>query len=361
MDVLQVIPSLATGGAEVFVVSMCNSLVKMGHDVTLLTFFPRKEGEFLYERLDGRVKLVTIGKREGFDPKLSMRIRRFIKRNGFEVAHFHLNAIIYALMPAMTYRRCRYVATVHNDAKKEASGIHRQIRRFLFGNRLMAPVTISEESQRSFTELYHTDSALIYNGVSIDYPKSSKPDTLSRFKLTQNTKVFSLVASVGEVKNQLNAAKAFNSLAKEGYDVALVLVGRFSDTDYCKQVKVEASDHVIVYGPHANPLELLKESDFFMLVSQYEGMPISLLEAFGTGVVPVVTPVGGCKNLVREGENGIVCRSCEIDDIKSAVKKALDLKDEEKHRMIERLKMAFDAFSIEKCTEAYLKLYADKR
>lgn len=344
-----------------FVVSLCNSIVKMGHDVTLLTFYPRQKGEFLYERLDTRVEIVTIGKKFGVDPTLSLRIRKFIKRNGFDVAHFHVNAIAYALIPATTYPGCRYIATIHSDAEKEASGLHRLVRKFLFGKRLMVPVTISKESQRSFADLYHLDSELIFNGVATDFPSSGEPDTLSRFKLTQNTKVFSLVASVGEVKNQLNAAKAFNSLAKEGYDVALVLVGRISDTDYCKQVKVEASDHVIVYGPHANPLELLKESDFFMLVSQYEGMPISLLEAFGTGVVPVVTPVGGCKNLVREGENGIVCRSCEIDDIKSAVKKALDLKDEEKHRMIERLKMAFDAFSIEKCTEAYLKLYADKR
>lgn len=344
-----------------FVVSMCNSLVKMRHDVTLLTFYPRKEGEFLYERLDTRVKIVNIGKKSGVDPTLSFRIRRFIKRNGFDVAHFHVHAITYALIPAITYRGCRYIATIHSAAEKEASGLHRRVRQFLFGKHLMMPVTISEESQRSFAELYHIDSALIYNGVATNYPSSGESDTINRFRLSDATKVFTLVASVGEVKNQLNAAKAFNSLAKEGYDVALVLVGRISDTDYCKQVKVEASDHVIVYGPHANPLELLKESDFFMLVSQYEGMPISLLEAFGTGVVPVVTPVGGCKNLVREGENGIVCRSCEIDDIKSAVKKALDLKDEEKQRMIERLKMAFDAFSIEKCTEAYLKLYADKR
>lgn len=361
MRILQIIPSLATGGAEVFVVSMCNSLAKMGHDVTLLTFYPRKEGEFLYERLDKRVRLVTICKRNGIDLALSLRIRSFIKRNGFDVAHFHVHAITYALISATTYRGCRYIATIHSAAEKEASGMHRRVRHFLFGKRLMEPVTISEESQRSFAELYRLDSELIYNGVATDYQSSGETDTINRFRLSDATKVFALVASVGEVKNQLNAAKAFNSLASEGYDAVLVLVGRVGDTDYCRQVKAEASDNVIVYGPHANPLELLRDSDFFMLVSQYEGMPISLLEAFGTGVVPVVTPVGGCKNLVREGENGIVCRSCEIDDIKSAVKKALDLKDEEKHRMIERLKMAFDAFSIEKCTEAYLKLYADKR
>ena len=357
MRILQVIPSLATGGAEVFVVSLCNSIVKMGHDVTLLTFYPRQKGEFLYERLDTRVEIVTIGKKFGVDPTLSLRIRKFIKRNGFDVAHFHVNAIAYALIPATTYPGCRYIATIHSDAEKEASGLHRLVRKFLFGKRLMVPVTISKESQRSFADLYHLDSELIFNGVATDFPSSGEPDTINRFRFTDTTKVFTLVASVGEVKNQLNAAKAFNSLAKEGYDVVLVLVGRIGDTDYCRQVKAEASDHVIVYGPYAKPLELLRDSDFFMLVSIYEGMPLSLLEAFSAGVVPVVTNVGGCRNLVKDGENGIICSSCEIEDIKIAVIRALSIKDNEKQQMKARLKSEFGRFSIEKCTEAYLSLY----
>jgi len=46
-------------------------------------------------------------------------------------------------------------------------------------------------------------------------------------------------------------------------------------------------------------------SDVFILTSDSEGLPISLLEAMGQGCVPVVTDIrSGMKQVVRDGENG---------------------------------------------------------
>ena len=247
MKILQVIPNLSTGGAEVFVVSLCNALVNMGHNVTLLTFYSRNNEEFLYSRLDSHVDTICLPKRKGVDLLLSFRLKNLIRRGRYEVVHLHVQAIIYAILPCLVYRKCQYIATIHNDAYKEAAGIHRWIRKFMFTNNLVTPVTISEESKVSFEALYKISSTMIYNGVSINYVQAGKAtEDVSRYKLTPQTKIFVYVASVNGVKNQLNAAKAFNRLGSEGVDVVLLILGRLTETEYCKRVRKEASDHVII-------------------------------------------------------------------------------------------------------------------
>ncbi len=46
--------------------------------------------------------------------------------------------------------------------------------------------------------------------------------------------------------------------------------------------------------------------DLFVLVSSREGLPVSVMEALSFGVPAVVTDVGGCTEMVRDGENGYV-------------------------------------------------------
>ena len=51
----------------------------------------------------------------------------------------------------------------------------------------------------------------------------------------------------------------------------------------------------------------LRMLDVFLLLSDYEGLPVALLEAMAHGVVPVVTRIeSGNTQLVRDGENGFV-------------------------------------------------------
>ncbi len=60
--------------------------------------------------------------------------------------------------------------------------------------------------------------------------------------------------------------------------------------------------------PHEAVLRFYGEHpvDLFVLVSTREGLPVSVMEALSFGVPAVVTDVGGCTELVRDGENGYV-------------------------------------------------------
>ena len=52
--------------------------------------------------------------------------------------------------------------------------------------------------------------------------------------------------------------------------------------------------------------QLYRWADFFILMSDFEGLPLALLEAMRAGAIPIVTDVGANREVVRHGENGFL-------------------------------------------------------
>ena len=78
----------------------------------------------------------------------------------------------------------------------------------------------------------------------------------------------------------------------------------------------------IAVRSHFMPSELaaaLAGHNIFVLPSWWEGMPISLLEAMGAGLAPVVTGVGGMRDVIREDVEGLCVRATDVKALTSAL------------------------------------------
>ncbi|NOI36782.1 glycosyltransferase [Vibrio cyclitrophicus] len=109
------------------------------------------------------------------------------------------------------------------------------------------------------------------------------------------------VANVSKVKNHTMLVHAFGLMNTPS--VKLVIVGDLRDNYDNVQEAINKSSKkhdIILYGPSDNVYGLLKLADVFCLTSNFEGMPISLLEAMSVGVVPVCTNVGGIPDVITE-------------------------------------------------------------
>lgn len=353
MKILEVIPNLQAGGAETFIVNLSNALASIdGNEVTILTLYQPNESEFLRGRIDKRVKVESLNKHKGIDIRMLFSVLRFVKQGNFDIAHFHVQAIIYSLLSCLFVRKTKYFATIHNDAFKEATGVHRLARKILFKLKLCKAITISADSENSFKDLYTAPSTLIYNGVQ-RFNKSIDNNLRNRFKASENVKLFVNAASFIGKKNQLAIARATNKLRNE----ETILLGKVWDENYYRQVKREESEAVIIMGEVSNPIDYMAVSDFFILPSFYEGMPISLLEAMSVGCVPIVTPVGGCKNVVSDGHDGLICPSPEEADVYKTMKKAMSLKEEQLQSIKKNISSDFEKYTIDKCAELHMKLF----
>lgn len=103
--------------------------------------------------------------------------------------------------------------------------------------------------------------------------------------------------------------KAIAILKKEGIDCQLVVCGPEKEPDYARQMKEFAmtegiSDRVIWTGFSVDVSPYYRIADYYCLPSSNEGMAASLVEAMASCLVPIVTPVSGSTDLVKNGLNG---------------------------------------------------------
>lgn len=364
MKIFEIIPQLSSGGAERFTIDLCNELSKK-HEVTLVVLHSVEKFGFYADELASNVRLVSMDKRMGFDISLLFRLWRLIKKEKPDVVHTHLNGIIYISLSAAINRRVVYCHTVHNTADKEAgSFVCRGVRRLLFKTKLSIPITISEESHRSFLDFYGIDAPLIDNGRNVPADlalSASVVDEFKKYRRTDKTRVFVCLARMYPVKRHTLLAKVTARLYAEGYDFTVLAIGSTSQIDIVEEVKALKSDNFYILGERKNPLEYLKAADAYALCSSYEGLPISLIEALGVGAVPVCTPVGGIVNLVHDGENGILAAGLEEDDYYNAMKRFLDLDDEALCAMSKKAKESYAPFSMTECAQKYVSLFEKLR
>lgn len=70
--------------------------------------------------------------------------------------------------------------------------------------------------------------------------------------------------------------------------------------------------------------DLLQATDCFVLASAYEGMPMALLEALGSGVPVVTTPVGEVARVVTNGRNGQIAADHSAAALAEGIAQVMD-------------------------------------
>lgn len=364
MKILEIIPQLSSGGGERFVVDLCNEFVCMGHNILLIVLhsLDKPDLAFYLPQLDKRVKVISLNKHIGADLSLPQRLGKFAHNFKPDVIHTHLNGIIYTAPFVLWNSRVVHCHTVHNTADKEAGSflIGRVVRRWLFKSHRTIPVTISEESHRSFVDFYGIDAPMIFNGRNIPTNINVSESVQEEFKTYRghtNRRVLINLARFSDVKRQDLIARVCKRLEDEGYDFAMLLIGRTDNDSILNSIRQTGCSKIHILGLRTNPLEYLTMADSYCLMSTYEGMPISLIEALGCGAVPVCTPVGGIVDVVSDGVNGILADSLDEDACYKAVKRFLDLSNIELINMKTEAKKAYAPFSMTDCAKKYIRLF----
>ncbi len=359
MNIVEIIPQLSSGGAERFVVDLCNELSKR-HEVTLIVYYNISEYGFYVNELATDVKLICLNKKKGICVSLMKELIEIIDSINPDVVHFHIRAINYALPFILFRKRIKKYMTIHSSADREAGNfVESCLRRFCFRNSLVVPVTISEESLKSFVEYYGLNAHMISNGRDINADMSVSDEVLKEVDSYRNsalTRVLVCVARLVSVKRQDMLARVVKRLSDEGYDLCVLLIGKILEQDVVERVMSVGCQNVYVLGEKKHPMEYLKIANAFCLCSKYEGLPISLIEAFGMGVIPICTPVGGIVNLVNES-NGFLSSDTTEESYYIALKKFLETDACMLAEMKIQAKRSYQPYSMVECAAKYESLF----
>ena len=360
MKVLQFIYTLEPGGAERFVIDLSNELAKT-NDVKLYVLRDDKIGNwgFYVPEIDEKVTYTNLKIRKGVKPQIIWKFYKILKTEQPDIVHCHLNLVNYFFILSILFRRkIRFIYTIHSTAKAEVkSGVEKFIRRFFFKHSLFNPVAISDETKNSYEAYYKLKNAkLILNGRKFSGKTpfyDSVVDEISKLKPTPETLVFCHVAAYAYAKNQTMLVSAFNKLSSEGYQVILLIMG--DGFENAPELKALAGDHIHFLGLKSNVNDYLYASDGFCLSSVYEGMPISLIEAFACGCIPVCTPVGGIINTIEQGVTGFLSQTVSEKDYVEALKQFIELRSSINKELL--VSYYHKNLSIEQCALKYMNMY----
>ena len=218
------------------------------------------------------------------------------------------------------------VSTVHN--------IHSPIH-FRWGGRILrhcADYVIFEshyERNRLLKSgLSAPDSGVIHSGIDTDRFRPAPRDRAlaESYGILPEHTVFGLIARFSEEKGHQFLIEGFSRVAAVDENVRLMLVGegplRADVEGYIDTFGVR--DKVILTGSQRNIPEHLSLIDVFTLTSTRESFPLSAREAMACGK-PVIAPaIGGCGEVVSDGETGYLFEAANVDALTDRMTKLLD-------------------------------------
>ena len=351
--VLVVVPGLSTGGGEKMAIDVASRIDPAACEVTVVSLYPRADKQLSRLADQMGLRVIYLSKKLGTDPRTVIELRRVIREIKPDVIHTHLYVVPYVLLAAP--RRIRKFHTVHNVAQKEAAGLLRVFMRlaYRFGN--FTPVAISPLCAQTLEEVYHIPSSAfpcILNGVDTDR-FSPMPIPHPAFR-------FTTVGRMQPQKNHRLLIEAFASVHERHPDAELAIVGEgyLRPELEAYAASLGLTDAVHMDGESEHVPEELNASDVFVMSSDYEGLPVVVLEAMACGLPVVSTAAGGVVDLVSDGDNGFIT---PIGDAQALAKAMLAVREDGdlRARMARRSRECAEQYSIQSCAQRYQALYLE--
>ncbi|WP_144550527.1 glycosyltransferase family 4 protein [Bacillus sp. X1(2014)] len=142
----------------------------------------------------------------------------------------------------------------------------------------------------------------------------------------------SMVGTLIEGKRQDLAIKACAELMKQGLKVQLNIIGEkppwhndeYKDNLHGLVKHYQISNEVSFLGWLENPWEPLLASDVFILPSDTEGMPLSIIEAMALGLPTISTNVGGVPEVIVDGKTGFIINPDSVEELVERLKVLID-------------------------------------
>lgn len=323
------------GGVEKVVREISTRLVRLGCDVTC---YDRRTKHVM----NSEENLSTLSEYEGVKIKSCITIDKKglaavsssffatlkILFSGVDVVHFHAEGPSAMIPIIKFFSKKKIIATIHGlDWKRDKWGTGFASRYIKFGEKMVAKyadeiIVLSDGVKKYFEETYNRDTHFIPNGVS-------RPEVLSsniigsKYSLKKDD-YFLFLGRIVPEKGIHYLIDAYNQIST---NKKLVIAGGASDTDsYYEEVKRKAQNNKnIIFTGFVQDQELdelYSNAYVYVLPSDLEGMPLSLLEAMSYGNCCVTSDIEECVTVMEDC--GITFKKGEIQDLSQVLQRLND-------------------------------------
>lgn len=304
MKVLQVINSLATGGAEKLLLDTVPMYNNMGikTDVLVLQDIDYPFIKQLQKATCCSIYKLTKG--SVYNPLLIFKIIPIIKQ--YDIIHVHLFPAQYWVVIAkfLSFSKATLIFTEHSTSNRRLKNkILKKFNTFIY-RYYYKTICISKDIQaiyNNYTKLSLEKFPIIENGVDISKITHAKPILKNQIhpSIKKDDILLIQVASFRKPKDQSTVIRAMRLLSK---NTKLLLVGAGERRAQCEQLAKELNleKQVIFLGNRYDVPQLLKTADIIILSSHHEGLSLSCIEGMASGKPFIASDVPGLSNIVKD-------------------------------------------------------------
>lgn len=292
------------GGSKI-ILEQANRLTLLGHNVNLISHFPKPN----WFPLNEKIKFIQV-------PWEKVLCEDIPKNSDIIIATYWreiYECIEQKIAPVVYFEQGDF----HLFDRKALDN-----RTFNYINKQLQTVpyvfTVSSFAKEKLKEIYNKDSYVIPNAVDDNiffYREHEKNDIIN---------ITIIGAEQVEFKKIPLIIEAVNRAKKDGYKIKL---------NWITPTKPEKINEEAIINPKQIVIgDTLRKTDIYICASMYESFCLPVLEAMTCGAAIITTNNGGNMDFVRDNENALIIEKDNVEDICKKLKMLLD--DEAKREAI---------------------------
>lgn len=357
MKILFYINAIHHGGAERVMVNLATALSECGHDCILVTSIT-ESWEYKVGANVKRISLYAQNMPHSFivrNINTTLKLRKVVREEKPDIVISFMAEPNFRAIIATLGTKSKSLVSVRNDPKKEYPTLLFEVAAKMLYPFADGVVFQTVEAKEWFPKRIQKKSRIIFNQVDAIFF-----DT----KFKKNRKG---IVTTGRLVPQKNHELLIRAFAKISNNIEENLI-IYGDGELDKTLKNLAENlgvgqRVFFPGATKNVQEVLSSAKVFVLSSNFEGMPNSLLEAMAIGLPCISTdcPCGGPRNVIEDGKNGILVPVDDVEAMANAIEYILNSADklEEMGTMAKRKAEIFKPNVVLAEWKDYIKVIVD--
>jgi len=354
--VLHIVESFG-GGVFSFLVDLVNN-TSDEYDVVIAYGMRKETPENFQKYFNNNVKFIeikTFTRKIDFKKDLAsfFEIKKIQKREKADIIHLHSSKAGFLGRFAINGRKVKMLYNAHGFSflMQDNSKIKRTIYWLIEKIATIRKCIIVACSQGEYEEALKLtkNSICINNNIDIDRLQKKT----SSFREKEIDFKCLKFCTIGRIENQKNP-QLFNKIAEAfpNYNFTWIGDGNLKN--------VLTSKNIVCTGwkTHDEVLKKVNENDIFILTSLWEGLPLSLLEAMYLKKICIVTDCIGNRDVIKDGENGFIFESNNIQNAIEKINRAIENKNIKKIKE-NSFQDVKDNYSIKMMINKYKELYVN--
>ena len=355
------------GGVEIVVEELSTRMVKLGHSVTVYNRSGHHVSgyEFDSEKLDSYkgvdLKYVFTIDKKGLAALTSSFFASLKAAFGnYDIVHYHAEGPAFMCWLPKLFGK-RIVVTIHGLDHQRAKWGRLAKTYILMGEKNAVRfadeiIVLSKGVQNYFLNTYGRETRFIPNGVN---PLEIKD--CNEINLKYNLEKDGYILFLGRIVPEKGLKYLIEAFKKVKTNKRLVIAGGASDTDeFLKELKELGKDdkRIIFTGFVQGEIleELYSNAYIYVLPSDLEGMPLSLLEAMSYGNCCLVSDIDECAEVVED--NGVLFNKSNVNSLNDKLQMLVDSIETVYKYKNESRKFILDKYDWEKIVRETLNLYS---